>query len=92
MRDVANVLGDGKKNHMGMTLGDTRLTGLPRWVLQLRVAFGIGCFVVGAACVICVVCTVPFILASDAAIPATFGGLFLWVAFRLLRQVRWHND
>jgi hypothetical protein len=33
-----------------------------------------------------------FISASDGAIPATFGGLFLWVAFRLLRQVRWHND
>ena len=61
----------------------------------LKVAFGIGCFVVGAACVIGVVCTVPFILASDAAIPATFGtfgGLFLWIAFPLLRQVRWHND
>jgi len=39
----------------------------------LKVAFGIGCFVVGAACVTGVVCTVPFIPASDAAIPATFG-------------------
>jgi hypothetical protein len=47
MRGVADVLGDIKKNHMGMTLGDTRVTGQSRWVLQLRVAFGIGCFVVG---------------------------------------------
>jgi len=84
MPGVANVLGDGKKNHMGMTLGDTRVTGQPRWVLR-----------VGAASVIGVVCAVPFISASDAAIPATFGtfgGLFLWIAFPLLRQVRWHND
>jgi hypothetical protein len=47
MRGVADVLGDGKKNHMGMTLGGTRISGQSRWVLQLRVAFGIGCFVIG---------------------------------------------
>jgi hypothetical protein len=47
MRGVADVLGDGKKNHMAMPLGDTRITGQSRWVLQLRIAFGIGCFVVG---------------------------------------------
>ena len=47
MRGVADVLGDGKKNHMGMTLGGTRISGQSRWVLQLRVAFGIGCLVIG---------------------------------------------
>jgi hypothetical protein len=61
----------------------------------LKIAFGIVCFAIGAACLIGAICIVPFISWSDAAIPATFGAfgtIFLLFAFLLLRRLRWHND
>ncbi|HXE05829.1 MAG TPA: hypothetical protein VN579_07575 [Bryobacteraceae bacterium] len=63
--------------------------------LVLKIGFGIVCFAIGAACLIGALCTLPFISASDAAIPGMLGAcgaVFLWVAFLLLRRVRWHND
>jgi len=60
----------------------------------LKIALGIVCFAIGVACVIGAVCVIPFISAADVAMPITFGAfgaLFLWIAFRLLRQVRWHT-
>jgi hypothetical protein len=44
--------------------------------IALKVALGILCFVIGAACVIEAIYTVPFVSASDAAIPATVGAFF----------------
>jgi hypothetical protein len=63
--------------------------------LVLKIALGVVCFGIGAACLIAAICIVPFISASDAAIPGmfgTFGAIFLLIAFLLLRRVRWHND
>jgi hypothetical protein len=61
----------------------------------LKIALGVVCFGIGAAGSIGTICMLPFISATGAAIPGMFGafaGLFLWFAFLLLRQVRWHND
>jgi hypothetical protein len=63
--------------------------------LVLKIAFGVVCFGIGAACLIVAICMLPFISASGAAAPGMFGvfaATFLWIAFLLLRQVRWHND
>jgi hypothetical protein len=63
--------------------------------LGLKIALGVVCFGLGAACLIGAICIVPFISASDAHIPAMFGAfgtMFLWITFLLLRRVRWHND
>jgi len=63
--------------------------------LVLKIALGVVCFGIGAACLIVTVCMLPFISASDAAAPGMFGvfaATFLLFAFLLLRQVRWHND
>jgi hypothetical protein len=60
----------------------------------LKIGLGVACFGIGAASVIGTVCILPFISASDAAIPAMFGAsgaIFLLIAFLLLRQVRWHS-
>jgi hypothetical protein len=61
----------------------------------LKIALGIVCFAIGAACLIGAISIMPFIAWSDAAIPATFGAfgaIFLLFAFLLLRRLRWHND
>ena len=61
----------------------------------LKIAFGVVCFGIGAACLIVAICMLPFISASDAAIPGTFGSfgaIFLLITFLLLRRVRWHTD
>jgi len=61
----------------------------------LKIGFAVACFGIGAATLIGAICTVPFVSASEAAIPATFGAvgaIFLLIAFLLLRRVRWHND
>ena len=63
--------------------------------LVLKIAFGVVCFGIGAACLIGVICMLPFTSASGAAIPGMFGAFaatFLLIAFLLLRRVRWHND
>jgi hypothetical protein len=63
--------------------------------LVLKIGLGVACFAVGAACSIGALCVLPFISASDAAIPAMFGAsgaVFLLIAFLLLRRVRWHSD
>jgi hypothetical protein len=39
----------------------------------LKIALGLVCFGIGAAGVIVTICMVPFISASDAAVPAMFG-------------------
>jgi len=60
----------------------------------LKIALGVVCFGIGAACLIGAICILPFISASDAAIPGmfgAFGAIFLLIAFLLLRRVRWHN-
>ena len=60
----------------------------------LKIGLGVVCFAIGAACVIGAICTLPFISASDAHIPAMFGAvgaMFLWFTYLLLRRVRWHN-
>ena len=62
--------------------------------LVLKIALGVLCFGIGAASLIGAISILPFISASDAAIPAMFGALgavLLWIAFLLLRRVRWHN-
>ena len=63
--------------------------------LVLKIALGVVCFGIGAACLIVTVCMLPLISASDAAAPGMFGvfaATFLLFAILLLRQVRWHND
>jgi hypothetical protein len=63
--------------------------------LVLKIGLGVICFGIGAACLIGAICILPFISASDAAIPGmfgAFGAIFLLIAFLLLRRVRWHND
>jgi hypothetical protein len=63
--------------------------------VALKVALGVVCFGIGAACLIVATCTVFYISPSDAAIPGmfgVFGAMFLWNTFLLLRRVRWHND
>jgi hypothetical protein len=60
----------------------------------LKIALGLVCFAIGAACLIGALCVLLFISMSDAAIPATFGAagtVFLLFAFLLLRGLRWHN-
>jgi len=52
----------------------------------LKIALGLVCFGIGAAGVIVTICMVPFISASDAAVPAmfgVFGAMFLWITFLL---------
>ena len=39
----------------------------------LKIALGLVCFGIGAVGVIVTICMVPFISASDAAVPAMFG-------------------
>jgi hypothetical protein len=61
----------------------------------LKIALGIVCFGTGAACLIVAICMAFFVSASDATIPGMFGAfgtIFLWIAFLLLRRLRWHND
>jgi len=61
----------------------------------LKIGLGVVCFGIGAACLIGAICFLPFISASDAAIPGmfgAFGAIFQLIAFLLLRRVRWHND
>jgi len=62
--------------------------------LVLKIAFGVVCFGIGAACLIVAICMLPFVSAAEAAIPGAFGAfaaIFLLIAFLLLRGVRWHN-
>jgi hypothetical protein len=91
---LANWLTDGP---LTLPSGDRILTWGPGMTVgsALKIGLGVVCFAVGAACLIGAICIVPFISASDAAIPATFGAfatIFLLIAFLLLRRVRWHND
>lgn len=77
--------------------GDRILIRGPRMTigLALKIGLGVVCFAIGAACLIGAICILPFISVSDAAVPGTFGafgGVFLLIAFLLLRRVRWHND
>jgi hypothetical protein len=61
----------------------------------IKIGLGVVCFGIGAACLIGAICVIPFVSATDAAIPGTvgaFGAVFLMMAFLLLRRVRWHND
>ena len=91
---TANWLTDGP---LTLPSGDRRLTRGPRMTpgLVLKIAFGVVCFGIGAACLILAICMLPFISASGAAAPGmfvAFAAIFLWIAFLLLRRVRWHND
>jgi hypothetical protein len=61
----------------------------------LKIAFAIVCFAIGAACVIGAISLSFFVSGSDAAIPAlfgAFGAMCLWIAYLLLRRVRWHDN
>jgi len=61
----------------------------------LKIALGVICFGIGAACLIGAICMLPFISASGAAAPGmfvAFAAIFLLIAFLSLRRVRWHND
>jgi hypothetical protein len=58
----------------------------------LKVALGMICFTLGAACVIFAVSLLVFDAVVHAAVTGALAVLFLWFAFALLRQVRWHND
>ena len=49
------------------------------------------CFVIGAAGVILAISMLVFEVVVQAAVTAALGALFLWFAFVLLRQVRWHD-
>jgi hypothetical protein len=63
--------------------------------LALKIALAFVCLGIGTACLIGAIVVLPFISASDAVIPGLFGTLgamFLWIAFLLLRGVRWHNN
>jgi len=63
--------------------------------LVLKIAFGIVCFGIGAACLIVAICMLPFVSVPEATIPGTFGAfaaIYLLIAFLLLRGVRWHTD
>jgi hypothetical protein len=91
---TANWLTDGP---LTLPSGDRRLTRGLRMTpgLVLKIAFGVVCFGIGAACLILAICMLPFISASGAAAPGmfvAFAAIFLWIAFLLLRRVRWHND
>jgi len=84
-----------------MTLGNMRAN---KWYISgrgqsmkvaLKVAFGLVCFGIGAASLIGAVCSLLFVSASDAHIPAmfgAFGAMLLWISFLLLRRLRWQND
>ncbi len=91
---TANWLTDGP---LTLPSGNHRLTRGLRMTpgLVLKIAFGVVCFETGAACLILAICMLPFISASGAAAPGmfvAFAAIFLWIAFLLLRRVRWHND
>ena len=91
---TANWLTDGP---LTLPSGNRRLTRGLRMTLGLvlKIAFGVVCFGTGAACLIVAICMLPFISASGAAAPGmfvAFAAIFLWIAFLLLRRVRWHND
>lgn len=91
---TANWLTDGP---LTLPSGNRRLTRGLRMTpgLVLKIAFGVVCFETGAACLILAICMLPFISASGAAAPGmfvAFAAIFLWIAFLLLRRVRWHND
>ncbi|MGB8184525.1 MAG: hypothetical protein WCF37_05825 [Pseudolabrys sp.] len=91
---TANWLTDGP---LTLPSGNRRLTRGLRMTpgLVLKIAFGVVCFGTGAACLILAICMLPFISASGAAAPGmfvAFAAIFLWIAFLLLRRVRWHND
>ena len=63
--------------------------------LVLKIALGVVCFGIGAACLIVTVCMLPFISASDAAARECSGCSrphFLLFAFLLLRVTKKHND
>jgi hypothetical protein len=49
------------------------------------------CFAIGAAGVILAISMLVFEVVIQAAVTAVLGALFLWFAFVLLRQVRWHD-
>jgi len=57
----------------------------------LKIALGIACFAIGAGGVIFAISLLVFEVMSQAAVTAALGALFLWFAFLLLRQVRWHE-
>ena len=57
----------------------------------LKIALGMACFVIGAAGVILAISMLVFEVMIQAAVTAVLGALFLWFAFVLLRQVRWHD-
>jgi hypothetical protein len=57
----------------------------------LKVALGMACFAIGAAGVILAISMLVFEVVVQAAVTAVLGALFLWFAFVLLRQVRWHD-
>ena len=61
----------------------------------LKIALGVVCFGIGAACLIGAICILPFISASDAAIPRNVRGVrdnISLIAFLFLRRVRWYTD
>ena len=57
----------------------------------LKVALGMTFFAIGAAGVILAISMLVFEVVVQAAVTAVLGALFLWFAFVLLRQVRWHD-
>ena len=64
-------------------------------VFVLKIALGVVCFVLGAAGLMAAIGLIFFVDVAGAYIPAMYGAvgaILLWIAFRLLRQVRWHND
>jgi hypothetical protein len=58
----------------------------------LKVALGMVCFGIGAAGVIGAISVLVFGSVFEATVTGMLAALFLWFAYLLLRQVRWHND
>ena len=81
------------KNHP-QRVGRQKIYGTRRVTMStaLKVALGMACFAIGAAGVVLSIAMLVFEVMAQAVVTAVLGALFLWFAFRLLRQVRWHND
>ncbi|HEY7232009.1 MAG TPA: hypothetical protein VH558_16745 [Pseudolabrys sp.] len=60
--------------------------------VALKIIFGVVCFGIGAAGLIGAICMLPFSSGFEAAFPGLLGAMFLWIAYLLLRGLRWTND
>ena len=57
----------------------------------LKVALGMACFGIGAAGIIMAISVLVFGSVFQATVTGMLAALFLWLAYWLLRQVRWHT-